>query len=205
MSGFNQSALVFANAHLEEQKQAIMDTMPYINHIYLTDASTGDKQACDLFADYIIGIDGWATDYYANTYTISFKCRMSSADYTVDLRLEAIKLTDEASRKNNKAGFMFQGERYAFDGFCNINCQTIDGKHYVFLDTELMALQLYFGSDDNNLIKNIKPKMSTDNTGKKFHSGKYYVFVDAARFRNFMKWLADQRAYYCCEQETNDA
>ena len=43
------------------------------------------------------------------------------------------------------------------------------------------------------------------NNGKEFFSGKYYVFVDAARFRNYIQWLAEQRAYYQCERETGDA
>ena len=209
MAGFNKEALAFANAHLEEQKQAIMDTLPYINHVFTSDASTGDPLAWDLLSDYILGIDGWATDFYGNTHTVSFKCRRPSEDYTVDLRLEAIKLTDDASRQNDCAGFMFRGERYAFDGFCSINCQTIDGKHYVFLGTEVMALQLYFGSDDNTLIKEIKEKYSKGKEGNEFFSGRYYVFIDAERFRSFIRWLAEHRAFYQCgqdaDEETSDA
>ena len=110
MAGFNQTALEYSQEHLPDQVKAIYDTLPYIVKIELTDASSGNPNAVDMFADYIIGIDGHAYDKAGKHYSLSFKSRYAS-EYPQDLRLEAIKLTDNASRNNDKSGFIFNGER----------------------------------------------------------------------------------------------
>ncbi len=203
MAGFNPTALQYSQKHLGGQIQAIYDTLPYIVKVYLSDASTGDPNAVDLYSDYIRGIDGIAVSATGETYTVSFKSRFPS-EYPQDLRLEAIKLTDSASRNNNFAGFMFAGERYAFEG-CDINVQLINGRNYVFLGTELQALALHFGSVDNKLVKSVQPKESADRNGRKFFSGKYYVFIDKDRFGKFIAWLARQRAEYQQPEIDRDA
>ena len=195
MAGFNQNALEFSKAHLDEQKQAIFDTLPYIVRIDLTNASTGDPQAVDLFADYIKGIDGHAFDVVGNHYSVSFKSRLPS-EMPLDLRLEAIKLTDTASHYNNKTGFIYKGDRYAFDGFADINVQWIDGRNYVFLGSEIQALSLCYRSDENELVRQVKEKKSTDRNGNPFFSGKYYVFLDRERFCKYINWLCQYRMSY---------
>ena len=62
MAGFNSVALEYSQEHLPGQIQAIYDTLPYIVQVCLTEASTGNPQAVDLYADYINGIDGHAFD-----------------------------------------------------------------------------------------------------------------------------------------------
>lgn len=195
MAGYNQSALEFSLAHLPEQIQAIYDTLPYIVDINVTKASSGDQNAVDLFADYIKGIDGHAYDMNGKDYSVSFKSRLESA-WPQDLRLEAIKLTDDASRKNDKAGFMYKGVRYAFESFGDINVQWINGRNYVFLGSELQGLSLYFGSNDNELVKQIEEKKSKDRNGNEFFSGRYYVFLDKERFCDYINWLTGHRTSY---------
>lgn len=195
MAGYNQSALEFSLAHLPEQIQAIYDTLPYIVDINVTKASSGDQNAVDLFADYIKGIDGHAYDMNGKDYSVSLKSRLESA-WPQDLRLEAIKLTDDASRKNDKAGFMYKGVRYAFESFGDINVQWINGRNYVFLGSELQGLSLYFGSNDNELVKQIEEKKSKDRNGNEFFSGRYYVFLDKERFCDYINWLSSYRTSY---------
>lgn len=200
MAGYNQSALEFSLAHLPEQIQAIYDTLPYIVDINVTKASSGDQNAVDLFADYVKGIDGHAYDMNGKSYTVSFKSRLVS-DWPQDLRLEAIRLTDDASRKNDKAGFMYKGVRYAFEGYCDINVQWIHGRNYVFLGSELQGLSLYFGSDNNELVKQIEEKKSKDRNGNEFFSGRYYVFLDKERFCDYINWLCQSRTTYQSETD----
>ena len=195
MAGFDQSKLEFSRRHLEEQIQAIYNTLPYIVQVYVTDASTGNPQAVDLFADYIKGIDGHAFDMTGKEYSVSFKSRLPS-ELPQDLRFEAIKLTDRASQCNDMTGFKYKGQRYAFDGFCDINVQWINGRNYVFLGSELQALALQFRSSDNALVTAVQKKYSKDREGNTFFSGRYYVFVDAVRLCNFIRWFSEQRASY---------
>lgn len=206
MAGFNKNALMFSQDHLPGQIQAVYDTLPYVVRIDLSHASSGDPNAEDLFADYILGIDGHAYDKAGNHYSLSFKSRFVPEDDRVqDLRLEAIKLTDSASRKNNKSGFIFGGERYAFTGYADINVQWLDGKNYVFLGTELQALEIFFGQDDNELVTSIENKYSYDREGKKFFSGRYYVFVDKERFCKCISWFCKQRVNYQNKAGETDA
>ncbi len=195
MAGFNASALEYSKQHLPGQIQAIYDTLPYIVVVYPTYASSGDQKAVDLLADYILGIDGHAYDMRGHDYTVSFKSRFDS-DYPQDLRLEAIKLTDVASHKNDKTGFIYKGERYAFDGYADINVQYIDGRNYVFLGSEVETLALHFGSAENELVKAIFKKKSKDRCGNEFFSGKYYVFIDKDRFCKCITWHCNQRVNY---------
>ena len=195
MAGFNPSALQYSLAHLDEQIQAIFDTLPYIIQVVPSLASSGDPYAVDMYADYILGIDGHAFDIRGKSYTVSFKSRFDSG-YPQDLRLEAIKLTDAASRRNDMTGFIFNGERYTFSGYTDINVQYIDGRNYVFLASEVETLALFFGSEENELVKSVKKKYSTDCNGEPFFTHRYYVFIDKERFCNCIAWLARQRAKY---------
>lgn len=206
MAGFNPSALQYSQEHLEEQIQAIYDTLPYIVQVIPTLASSGDPYAVDMYADYILGIDGHAYDMRGCDYTVSFKSRFASG-YPQDLRLEAIKLTDAASCKNDLTGFIHNKERYAFDGYADINVQLINGRNYVFLASEVETLALFFGSEENELVKSVKKKYSTDCNGEPFFTHRYYVFIDKERFCNCIAWLARQRAEYQqpeidCDAET---
>lgn len=206
MAGYNPYALQYSLAHLDEQIQAIYDTLPYIVQVIPSLASSGDPEAVDMYADYILGIDGHAFDIRGKSYTVSFKSRFDSG-YPQDLRLEAIKLTDAASHRNNLTGFIFKGKRYAFDGYADINVQYVDGRNYVFLSSEVETLALYFGSAENELVNAIYEKNSRDRYGEEFFSRKYYVFIDKERFCNCIAWLARQRAEYQqpeidCDAET---
>ena len=203
MAGFNPTALKYSQAHLDSQVQAIYDTLPHIIDVTLSKASSGDPNAVDLFSDYILGIDGHAYDMRGKDYTVSFKSRFESK-YPQDLRLEAIKLTDVASHSNNKTGFIYKGERYAFDGYADINVQFVDGRNYVFLGSEVETLALHFGSAENELIKDVYQKNSKDRNGEDFFSGKYYVFIDKERFCNCITWHCQRRVnYQKPEGETN--
>lgn len=204
MPGFNQTALAFSLERLPGQIQAIYDTLPYIVQIHVTDASSGDPQAVDLYQDYIKGIDGHAYDMNGKDYTVSFKSRFPSK-WPLDLRLEAIRLTDEASRNNNKAGFMYNGERYAFEGFGDINVQWINDRNYIFLGSELQALALQYGSDNNDLVNAVEEKYSYDRYGNSFFSGRYYVFLDRELFCKYINWLCQQRTEYQSEALENNA
>ena len=195
MAGFNPTALKYSQAHLDSQVQAIYDTLPHIIDVTLSKASSGDPNAVDLFSDYILGIDGHAYDMRGKDYTVSFKSRFESK-YPQDLRLEAIKLTDVASHGNNLTGFIYKGERYAFDGYADINVQWVDGRNYVFLASEVETLALHFGSAENELIKDVYQKNSKDRNGEDFFSGKYYVFIDKERFCNCITWHCQRRVNY---------
>ena len=195
MAGFNPTALKYSQAHLDSQVQAIYDTLPHIIDVTLSKASSGDPNAVDLFSDYILGIDGHAYDMRGKDYTVSFKSRFESK-YPQDLRLEAIKLTDVASHGNNLTGFIYRGERYAFDGYADINVQFVDGRNYVFLASEVETLALHFGSAENELIKDVYQKNSKDRNGEEFFSGKYYVFIDKERFCNCITWHCQRRVNY---------
>ena len=206
MAGFNPTALQYSQEHLGEQIQAIYDTLPYIIQVIPSLASSGDPEAVDMLADYIYGIDGHAFDIRGKSYTVSFKSRLES-EFPQDLRLEAIKLTDAASRSNDKSGFIFNNERYAFDGYADINVQYIDGRNYVFLASEVETLALFFGSVKNELVKAIHKKNSKDRNGNEFFSGKYYVFINKERFGECIKWHCNQRVNYqnpeaACDAET---
>ena len=206
MAGFNPTALQYSQEHLGRQIQAIYDTLPYIIQVIPSLASSGDPEAVDMLADYIYGIDGHAFDIRGKSYTVSFKSRFASG-YPQDLRLEAIKLTDAASRRNDMTGFIFNGERYTFSGYADINVQYIDERNYVFLASEVETLALFFGSEENELVKSVKEKYSTDNNGESFFAHRYYVFIDKDRFCNCIAWLARQRAEYQqpeidCDAET---
>ena len=195
MAGFNPTALQYSQAHLVSQVQAIYDTLPHIVDVTLSKASSGDPNAVDLFSDYILGIDGHAYDMRGHHYTVSFKSRFES-EYPQDLRLEAIKLTDVASHGNNLTGFIYKGERYAFDGYADINVQWVDGRNYVFLGSEVETLALHFGSAENELVKAVYQKNSKDRNGEEFFSGKYYVFIDKERFCNCITWHCQRRVNY---------
>ncbi len=195
MAGFNPTALKYSQAHLDSQVQAIYDTLPHIVDVTLSKASSGDPNAVDLFSDYILGIDGHAYDMRGHHYTVSFKSRFES-EYPQDLRLEAIKLTDVASHGNNLTGFIYKGERYAFDGYADINVQWVDGRNYVFLGSEVETLALHFGSAENELVKAVYQKNSKDRNGEEFFSGKYYVFIDKERFCNCITWHCQRRVNY---------
>ncbi len=195
MAGFNPTALKYSQAHLVSQVQAIYDTLPHIVDVTLSKASSGDPNAVDLFSDYILGIDGHAYDMRGHHYTVSFKSRFES-EYPQDLRLEAIKLTDVASHGNNLTGFIYKGERYAFDGYADINVQWVDGRNYVFLGSEVETLALHFGSAENELVKAVYQKNSKDRNGEEFFSGKYYVFIDKERFCNCITWHCQRRVNY---------
>ena len=203
MAGFNPSALEYSQAHLPGQIQAVYDTLPYIVQIHVTDASSGNPQAVDLYQDYIKNIDGHCYDMIGNHYSVSFKSRLPS-DWPQDLRLEAIKLTDRASQCNDMTGFKYKGQRYAFDGFCDINVQWVDGRNYIFLGSELQALALHYGSENNDLVTAVEEKYSYDRCGNKFFSGRYYVFLDCKRFCNCISWLCNQRVNYMSEQGETD-
>lgn len=204
MAGFNPTALKYSQAHLDSQVQAIYDTLPHIIDVTLSKASSGDPNAVDLFSDYILGIDGHAYDMRGKDYTVSFKSRFESK-YPQDLRLEAIKLTDVASHSNNKTGFIYKGERYAFDGYADINVQFVDGRNYVFLASEVETLALHFGSAENELIKDVYQKNSKDRNGEDFFSGKYYVFIDKERFCNCITWHCQRRVNYQKPESETDA
>ncbi len=195
MAGFKQSALEYSQAHLPGQIQAICDTLPYIVQIHVTDASSGNPQAVDLYQDYIKGIDGHAYDMAGNHYSVSFKSRLPS-DWPQDLRLEAIRLTDAASLNNDNTGLIYKGKRYAFEGYCDINVQYVDGRNYIFLGSELQALALHYGSEENELVTAIEEKYSYDRDGNRFFSGRYYVFLNKERFCKYISWLCEQRAAY---------
>lgn len=204
MAGFNPTALKYSQAHLDSQVQAIYDTLPHIIDVTLSKASSGDPNAVDLFSDYILGIDGHAYDMRGHHYTVSFKSRFES-EYPQDLRLEAIKLTDVASHSNNLTGFIYKGERYAFDGYADINVQFVDGRNYVFLASEVETLALHFGSAENELIKDVYQKNSKDRNGEDFFSGKYYVFIDKERFCNCITWHCQRRVNYQKPESETDA
>ena len=204
MAGFNPTALKYSQAHLDSQVQAIYDTLPHIVDVTLSKASSGDPNAVDLFSDYILGIDGHAYDMRGKDYTVSFKSRFESK-YPQDLRLEAIKLTDVASHSNNLTGFIYKGERYAFDGYADINVQFVDGRNYVFLGSEVETLALHFGSAENELIKDVYQKNSKDRNGEDFFSGKYYVFIDKERFCNCITWHCQRRVNYQKPESETDA
>ena len=204
MAGFNPTALKYSQAHLDSQVQAIYDTLPHIVDVTLSKASSGDPNAVDLFSDYILGIDGHAYDMRGKDYTVSFKSRFESK-FPQDLRLEAIKLTDVASHGNNLTGFIYKGERYAFDGYADINVQFIDGRNYVFLASEVETLALHFGSAENELIKDVYQKNSKDRNGEEFFSGKYYVFIDKERFCNCITWHCQRRVNYQKPESETDA
>ena len=204
MAGFNPTALKYSQAHLDSQVQAIYDTLPHIVDVTLSKASSGDPNAVDLFSDYILGIDGHAYDMRGKDYTVSFKSRFESK-YPQDLRLEAIKLTDVASHSNNLTGFIYKGERYAFDGYADINVQFIDGRNYVFLASEVETLALHFGSAENELVKAVYQKNSKDRNGEDFFSGKYYVFIDKERFCNCITWHCQRRVNYQKPESETDA
>ena len=204
MAGFNPTALKYSQAHLDSQVQAIYDTLPHIIDVTLSKASSGDPNAVDLFSDYILGIDGHAYDMRGKDYTVSFKSRFESK-YPQDLRLEAIKLTDVASHGNNLTGFIYKGERYAFDGYADINVQFVDGRNYVFLASEVETLALHFGSAENELIKDVYQKNSKDRNGEDFFSGKYYVFIDKERFCNCITWHCQRRVNYQKPESETDA
>lgn len=204
MAGFNPTALKYSQAHLDSQVQAIYDTLPHIIDVTLSKASSGDPNAVDLFSDYILGIDGHAYDMRGKDYTVSFKSRFES-EYPQDLRLEAIKLTDVASHSNNLTGFIYKGERYAFDGYADINVQFVDGRNYVFLASEVETLALHFGSAENELIKDVYQKNSKDRNGEDFFSGKYYVFIDKERFCNCITWHCQRRVNYQKPESETDA
>jgi hypothetical protein len=204
MAGFNPTALKYSQAHLDSQVQAIYDTLPHIIDVTLSKASSGDPNAVDLFSDYILGIDGHAYDMRGKDYTVSFKSRFESK-YPQDLRLEAIKLTDVASHSNNLTGFIYKGERYAFDGYADINVQFVDGRNYVFLASEVETLALHFGSAENELIKDVYQKNSKDRNGEDFFSGKYYVFIDKERFCNCITWHCQRRVNYQKPESETDA
>ena len=204
MAGFNPKALKYSQAHLGSQVQAIYDTLPHIVNVTLSKASSGDPNAVDLLADYILGIDGHAYDMRGKDYTVSFKSRFESK-YPQDLRLEAIKLTDVASHGNNLTGFIYKGERYAFDGYADINVQFVDGRNYVFLASEVETLALHFGSAENELIKDVYQKNSKDRNGEDFFSGKYYVFIDKERFCNCITWHCQRRVNYQKPESETDA
>ena len=204
MAGFNPTALKYSQAHLDSQVQAIYDTLPHIIDVTLSKASSGDPNAVDLFSDYILGIDGHAYDMRGKDYTVSFKSRFESK-YPQDLRLEAIKLTDVASHSNNLTGFIYKGERYAFDGYADINVQFVDGRNYVFLASEVETLALHFGSAENELIKDVYQKNSKDRNGEDFFSGKYYVFIDKERFCNCITWHCQRRVNYQKPESDTDA
>lgn len=204
MAGFNPTALKYSQAHLDSQVQAIYDTLPHIVDVTLSKASSGDPNAVDLFSDYILGIDGHAYDMRGKDYTVSFKSRFESK-FPQDLRLEAIKLTDVASHSNNLTGFIYKGERYAFDGYADINVQFVDGRNYVFLASEVETLALHFGSAENELIKDVYQKNSKDRNGEDFFSGKYYVFIDKERFCNCITWHCQRRVNYQKPESETDA
>ena len=204
MAGFNPTALKYSQAHLDSQVQAIYDTLPHIVDVTLSKASSGNPNAVDLFSDYILGIDGHAYDMRGKDYTVSFKSRFESK-YPQDLRLEAIKLTDVASHSNNLTGFIYKGERYAFDGYADINVQFVDGRNYVFLASEVETLALHFGSAENELIKDVYQKNSKDRNGEDFFSGKYYVFIDKERFCNCITWHCQRRVNYQKPESETDA
>ena len=204
MAGFNPTALKYSQAHLDSQVQAIYDTLPHIIDVTLSKASSGDPNAVDLFSDYILGIDGHAYDMRGKDYTVSFKSRFESK-YPQDLRLEAIKLTDVASHSNNLTGFIYKGERYAFDGYADINVQFVDGRNYVFLASEVETLALHFGTAENELIKDVDQKNSKDRNGEDFFSGKYYVFIDKERFCNCITWHCQRRVNYQKPESETDA
>ena len=204
MAGFNPTALKYSQAHLDSQVQAIYDTLPHIIDVTLSKASSGDPNAVDLFSDYILGIDGHAYDMRGKDYTVSFKSRFESK-YPQDLRLEAIKLTDVASHSNNLTGFIYKGERYAFDGYADINVQFVDGRNYVFLAIEVETLALHFGTAENELIKDVDQKNSKDRNGEDFFSGKYYVFIDKERFCNCITWHCQRRVNYQKPESETDA
>ena len=204
MAGFNPTALKYSQAHLDSQVQAIYDTLPHIVDVTLSKASSGDPNAVDLFSDYILGIDGHAYDMRGKDYTVSFKSRFESK-YPQDLRLEAIKLTDVASHSNNLTRFIYKGERYAFDGYADINVQFVDGRNYVFLASEVETLALHFGSAENELIKDVYQKNSKDRNGEDFFSGKYYVFIDKERFCNCITWHCQRRVNYQKPESETDA
>ena len=195
MAGFNPTALKYSQAHLDSQVQAIYDTLPHIVKVYPSDASSGDPKAVDLFADYILGVDGIAVDMASKTYKVSFKSRLLS-DWSQDLRLECIKLTDNASRNNDLTGFMYKGNRYSFESYSDINVQWIRGRNYVFTGSELQALALQYGSAENELVTSIQEKYSYDRNGTKFFSGKYYVFLDKDKFCDFINELCQKRTAY---------
>ena len=204
MAGFNLSALHYSQQHIPAQVQAIYDTLPHIVDVTLSRASSGDPNAVDLFSDYILGIDGHAHDMRGKDYTVSFKSRFES-EYPQDIRLEAIKLTDVASHSNNRTGFIYKGERYAFDGYADINVQWVDGRNYVFLASEVETLALHFGPAENDLVKAIYKKNSKDRNGEEFFSGKYYVFIDKERFCNCITWHCQRRVNYQKSDGETDA
>jgi len=204
MAGFNPKALKYSQERLDSQVQAIYDTLPHIIDVTLSKASSGDPNAVDLLSDYIFGIDGHAYDMRGHHYTVSFKSRFES-EYPQDLRLEAIKLTDCASHGNNMTGFIYKGDRYAFDGYADINVQYVDGRNYVFLASEIETLALYYGSAENELVKDVRMKISKDNSGNEFFSGKYYVFIDKARFCKCIEWHCSKRINYQKPEEECNA
>jgi hypothetical protein len=205
MAGFDQNALEYSKQHIPGQIQAIYDTLPYIVRVDISHASSGDPYAADLFADYILGIDGHAYDMRGKSYTVSFKSRYESADVQNDLRLEAVKLTDFASHNNDNAGFIYKGERYSFDGYADINVQWVDGRNYVFLSSEIETLALHYGPAENDLVKAVYKKISKDRNGEEFFSGKYYVFIDKDRFCRCIAWHCDQRISYQNPETANNA
>lgn len=116
MAGFKKEALAYSLEHLPDQIQAIYDTLPYIVRIDPTYASSGDPNSVDLFADYILGIDGHAYDKAGNHYNVSFKSRFES-EYPQDLsRKRSLNEAREAYVKGVKIhGKLIKGTGAEFD------------------------------------------------------------------------------------------
>lgn len=174
----NPKTTEYSKNIIEEQKAYVLDAYPYIKQVDEVDP------AVNLLADYIFGIDAHGKDSMGKSHTIQFKHRQVGNN---DLVIPAKKFTGK-NVADNELGFIYKGKRYTFKPTADIYVETINGTHYTFTASEVMAVQEVC-PDLSEWLSGVQEKMFINDHGDKFPSGEYMAFVSPEKMRKAQEYL----------------
>ena len=176
---YNDNALEYSNAVLEEQKQFFLDTHPCFTQILDIDSISNMK------CDYLFGIDMIATLPEGKTRTVQFKNRLEGG---TDFMLYARKLTGLAATKG-RIGFWFQKTKYTFFPTADFYVERIDGQDYTISLEDIETIESVFSVNNNaeKFITSIRQKMISKDDGTKFPSEDFYVYISLGKLKTMLQ------------------
>ena len=194
----NPTATELSRNTIPEQIEFLKQSFPFMRNFHVTAASTDGQFAEDVKMDYYGGIDVTAKDLNGHR-EYNFQLKVRKPEHGEDLVFIARKITDADIKNNPNIGFTWGGEKYSFcTDYIYIYCAKVGGRNYTVWATDLMDLERDTNGADNKYISCVQPQKYNNSIGKKFPSGDFYVFINAAKMMEFKynRLLAENWDYY---------
>lgn len=175
---YNTEALQHSRAVLEEQKQFLLETRPYIKQLADIDSIKNQK------ADYMYSVDNIAICSDGTTETVQFKNRNAGNN---DFILMAKKLSGKAANEG-KIGFWYKGVKYVLMPAADIYVENINGMNYAITRNEINTIETWLGNCEKTteIISGIQPEYHYKDDGTRFPTGDFYVFITLAKLADIL-------------------